>query len=104
MSLLWQLARGYDLVQGSPWLHTERRTALQQRIVGQMQRMLEVLDGRGAVLWHTRMSLVASAWLGAVVLDPNSPQHAALQVRAQGHLLNNFAALALTEAWPEGSS
>lgn len=64
--------------------------------------MLMVLDDRGAALWHTRSSLAASAWLGATVLNPEIAEHAQLQARAQGHLLDTLSALALSEAWPEG--
>jgi hypothetical protein len=104
VGLLWQLALGYDLIQASPLLGNAARAALQQRLFDQVIRMLDVLDGRGAALWHTRMSLAASAWLGAIVLDPAIAAHAAVQTRAQAHLLDNLAALALTEAWPEGYS
>ncbi len=99
---LWELALGYDLLRASPAATSAGHAALEGIIRHQVGRILGVLDDAVAALYHTRVSLAASAWLGAVVLDPAVPGNAGLQARAQGHLMDSLAALSLTESWPGG--
>jgi len=99
---LWELAFAYDFLHLYPGFGEADRSSIRTRIVEGLEQTLLLLDGPEASLWHGRATLAASAWLAAVVLEPDTPARLGLITRSQGHFLDVMQALALTEAWPEG--
>ena len=99
---VWQLALAYDFLHLYPELSASDRNQIESKIVEGLERTLVLLDSPEPSLWHGRTTLIAMAWLAAVVLDPDTPQYEDLITRSQGHFLDLMEALALTEAWPEG--
>ncbi len=99
---LWELALAFDLLHGHPALDEPRRRAVARTIRDGLEPYLRLLDGRDASLWHGRVQLASQAFLGAIVLEPDDAETRALVGRVEAHFLDALAALALTQAWPEG--
>ncbi|NOZ52938.1 MAG: hypothetical protein GXP08_07310 [Gammaproteobacteria bacterium] len=100
----WELAFAYDFLTLYPGFTLADRLLVEDKLSNALNEYLDVLADDSPSLWHGRTTLASRAWLCAVVLDLNATQ---TQVQdsikaAHDYFLESFAAVSLTEAWPEG--
>lgn len=98
----WELAFAYDFLTLYPgFTHTDK-LVVEEKLVNALKVYLQVLASDSPTLWHGRTTLASRAWICAVVLDKTANQESDLINTALDHYLDSFAAVSLTEAWPEG--
>jgi len=98
----WELALAYDLFYSYLLQKDKQRQEIEKKIAIGLIKILNILDGDSASLWHGRSSHAAMAWICAIVLPADFPGIQQLRKRAQGYFLEAIEALAHTEIWPEG--
>lgn len=99
----WELAVAYDQAARAPGMSAELGARVRSLLQQGLEQLLDVLDKDSASLWHGRATLSAYATLCAAALGPpTDSRERSLQQRMARHFSELRAAVALTEAWPEG--